>query len=84
MILEDISQDVTAWTNADGSYFFASANDVISWDGVNWNILLDPNTSSDPVYITNTYTGIQYRWDGSQWNKSFEGVYDKGSWRLIL
>jgi len=84
LILEDISQDVTAWTNADGSYFFASANDVISWDGVNWNILLDPNTSSDPVYITNTYTGIQYRWDGSQWNKSFEGVYDKGSWRLIL
>lgn len=84
LILEDVYRDTDAWTNSDGSYFFAAANSIISWDGTNWNILLDPNTSSDLVYITNTYTGIQYRWDGSQWNKSFEGVYDKGSWRLIL
>jgi hypothetical protein len=36
------------------------------------------------VFITNLRTGIQYKWDGVQWLKSFEGEYLPGSWRLTL
>lgn len=62
----------------------AHANDIIQWDGVRWRILFDSTIVSTTTYITNAYTGIQYKWDGSQWTKSFEGVYTKEKWRLML
>lgn len=34
--------------------------------------------------FTNLKTGIQYRWDGTQWLKSFEGEYASGYWRFDL
>jgi hypothetical protein len=39
---------------------------------------------TETTYITNAYTGIQYKWDGIQWTKSFEGVYTNEKWRLML
>ncbi len=97
LILEDINMDlnnfpqyvgVTAWKNSDFSDFQASANDVIEWDGAAWSIKFDSSTVRTITYITNTFTGIQYKWsltDGMwQWSKSFEGIYDPGAWRLIL
>ncbi len=79
LILENIVTDTDAW----GS-FEANANDIISWDGSTWTVVFDSQNVTDETYITNSYTGIQYRWDGEQWLKSFEGVYDKEKWRLIL
>jgi hypothetical protein len=73
-----------AWKNNNGSDFQAYANDIIQWDGVKWNVIFDSRNSSSVTYITNSYTGIQYKWASEQWSKSFEGVYDKSLWRLIL
>ena len=73
-----------AWLNANGSSFSADANDIIEWDGAAWNIVLDSQTVTEVTYITNIYTGIQYKWDGNSWSKSFEGIYDKNAWRIIL
>lgn len=73
-----------AWKNINGTDFQAHANDIIQWDGTQWNIIFDSRNSSTVTYITNSYTGIQYKWAGGQWSKSFEGVYDKSLWRLIL
>jgi len=89
LILESINRDIDyrgpdAWKNQDGTDFSASANDIIQWDGSAWNIVFDSTTVTDIVYITNAYTGIQYKWDGEQWMKSFEGVYSRMDWRLIL
>lgn len=95
LILEDINinakysePDYTgpaAWKNADNSDFQAHANDIIEWDGANWSIVFDSTTeTSEVIYITNSYTGVQYKWDNSGWSKSFEGIYDKMLWRLIL
>jgi hypothetical protein len=73
-----------AWKNLDGSDFAAHANDVIQWDGQQWNVLFDSTIVADATYITNAYTGIQYKWDSGQWTKSFEGVYPSEKWRLLL
>lgn len=97
LILDDINKDlnnypqyvgVAAWRNADFSDFQASANDIIEWDGSAWSVKFDSKATNTITYITNTFTGIQYKWsftDGNwQWSKSFEGIYDPGAWRLVL
>ena len=95
LILEDINNydlpDGTndawradAWRSSTGTSFVAHANDIIEWTGTAWTVVFDSQETTDITYITNSYTGIQYKWDGEQWTKSFEGVYDRGSWRLIL
>jgi hypothetical protein len=94
LILEDINivpqygdlgyDGPDAWKNIDGTDFQAHANDIIQWDGLQWNVLFDSTQPYDDTYITNAYTGVQYKWDGEQWSKSFEGVYDRSNWRLIL
>jgi hypothetical protein len=73
-----------AWKNADMSDFVGNANDIIEWDGEKWNIIFNSLTESEITYITNLRTGIQYKWDGEYWTKSFEGEYPAGSWRLVL
>ncbi len=84
LILENIFEGPDAWKNADDTEFTASANDIIEWDGNFWSIKFNSAENVDTTYITNSYTGIQYKWDGEQWSKTYEGIYDPGSWRLIL
>jgi hypothetical protein len=74
----------SAWKNANNTDFQAHANDIIKWDGSAWNIIFNSLEVTETTYITNIYTGIQYKWDGDSWSKSFEGIYDKDAWRLIL
>ena len=85
--------NANAWQNADGSIFTANQNDIITWNGSSWEITLDSSATNDgadsaaspaPVYITNTYTGIQYKWENASWLKSFEGEYEADEWRLVL
>lgn len=76
-----------AWKNDDGSDFVAKENDIIEWDGTAWHIIFEAavhTISNDPVYQTNIYTGVQYKWNGEAWVKSFEGEYRAGSWMLEL
>ena len=94
LILEDINVNSSygtpgydgpdAWKNNDGSDFQAYANDIIEWGGTAWNIVFNSTTTTTATYITNSYTGVQYKWSNGSWSKSFEGVYDKNVWRLIL
>lgn len=85
LILEDILDTSTndAGARAWGG-LIAHANDIVSFDGNSWSIIFNSNSVSATTYITNSYTGIQYKWDGVQWSKSFEGVYETGAWRLVF
>jgi hypothetical protein len=78
------SSGPTAWKNLDDSDVFIKANSIIEWDGSRWVSVFDPDEVATNVYITNLRTGIQYKWNGVQWLKSFEGEYLPGSWRLTL
>lgn len=73
-----------AWKNSDGTDPQAFANDIIEWDGSKWVVIFNSRMVSEVTYITNAYTGVQYKWDSISWSKSFEGVYEKLAWRLIL
>jgi hypothetical protein len=73
-----------AWKNLDGSDTHIKANSIIEWNGSRWVPVFDPDEIATNVFITNLRTGIQYKWDGVQWLKSFEGEYLPGSWRLTL
>ena len=104
LILNDIHQHINndssdanmnAWQNADGTLLQASANDIITWNGSNWEITFDAGSNDEradssqtqtPVYITNTYTGVQYKYtnDTGAWLKSYEGEYGRNKWRLVL
>jgi hypothetical protein len=72
-----------AWKNLDGSDPVIKANSIIEWSGSAWISKWDPDTGEDPTYIQNLRTGVQYRWDGAQWLKSFEGEYSPGYWGFI-
>jgi len=88
LILENIRSTTEdgpiAWQQSNGDGFSANANDIIEWDGTQWNILFSSSAESAVTYITNSYTGVQYKWDSISWSKSYEGIYDKALWRLIL
>jgi hypothetical protein len=92
LILDDISTNnrtyddngvilpgVKQWDN-----FEAGANDVIMWNGSSWQIVFDSSAVTKTIYITNAYTGVQYKWDGMSWTKSMEGIYPAGKWQIIL
>ena len=94
LILEDINitarfnevgfDGPDAWKNADNSDFQAHANDIIEWDGTAWTVVFNSTAETDIFYITNSYTGTQYKWSDSSWSKSYEGIYEARLWRLIL
>jgi hypothetical protein len=81
-----LNQDgADVWKNLDGSDFIAAMNDIIEWDGTKWAIIMHSDTPiSSPLYQTNLYTLAQYKWDGVEWTKSFEGNYDRADWRMVL
>jgi hypothetical protein len=80
LLIEDVITNTIAW----GS-FQAKANDIIEWDGSAWTTVFDHTQYSNTiVYLTNIYSGVQYKWNGVAWVKSFEGEYRAGTWRVAL
>lgn len=72
-----------AW-NPNGKPLVAHANDIIYYDGSAWNVVFDSVNSTEPEYVTNTATGVQLRWTGDEWVRSYEGLYREGEWRIVL
>ena len=35
-------------------------------------------------YVTNITSGIQYKWTGTMWVKSYEGFYEPGTWSITF
>jgi hypothetical protein len=69
----------TVWQN-----LVANANDIIEFNGSIWQVAFDSKNEKSKEYVTNTLTGVQYRWTGEEWVKSVEGVYRGGEWSLII
>ena len=81
----DNSTPASAW----GS-LVADANDIIEYNGTSWIISFDAsertpdNSSNITDFVTNTTTSIQYKWVGTMWVKSYQGLYKGGEWSLVL
>ena len=87
LIVNDIGDstntfDATAWGN-----LRANTNDIIQYNastskwGVVWSI---SDFDSTVEYVTNLNTGIQYKFNGTNWVKSYEGIYIGGRWTIVL
>lgn len=73
-----------AWRGADGQDLVAHANDIIEYTGAHWAVSFDSQTDMSLQYVSNLTTGVQYKWNGIQWLKSYEGEYKAGTWTLVL
>jgi hypothetical protein len=74
-----------AWEGTNGEPLVARANDIVKYDGVAWQVFFDSTSSPDNIqYVTNITTGIQYKWTGEVWVKSYQGLYPGGQWSIIL
>lgn len=73
-----------AWNGEPGTNLIANANDIIEWNGTVWTVQFDSQATTTVQYIANLNTTIQYRWTGSAWIKSYEGLYKSGQWGLVL
>ena len=78
------SEDPVAWAGATGTNLIANANDIIQWNGGYWTVAYDSEQESGVQYVTNLNTTTQYKWTGSSWVKSYEGLYKAGSWSLVI
>lgn len=73
------------WQGTNGQPLVAHANDIVEYDGARWVIVFDSTTSPNNIqYVTNITTELQYRWTGSAWVKSYQGLYAGGAWSLVL
>lgn len=62
----------------------ANQNDIIQFNGTEWELFFDSSESTGPETVYDTSTQDQYEWDGTVWKKSYEGIYNAGYWRLYL
>jgi len=62
----------------------ANANDIIEFNGSQWIKVFDSTVNFDTEYLINLNTNIQYRWTGTEWVKSVEGLYRGGDWSIVI
>lgn len=72
------------WRGADGSNLVAKGNDIIEFNGTHWSVSFDSSNIDDIEYVSNLNTGTQYKWNGAQWTKSWEGEFKNGRWTLVI
>lgn len=88
LLTEDTGSDngyAEAWAGTLGQYLVAQANDIIEYDGQRWQVVFDSeNSTVNKQYVTNLTSELQYEWTGSQWIKSYQGLYPGGTWSLVL
>jgi hypothetical protein len=82
LILESIPLDSTSSITWGG--LVANANDIIEYDGANWAVSFDSESTNTLEYVTNLTTTTQYKWLDGNWSKAVEGIYREGAWSLIL
>lgn len=78
------AQPAYNWLGVDDTLLEAYANDIIEFNGQHWSVVFDSRYETQVQYVTNLTTGVQYRWNGSAWVKSYEGYYPSGKWLLAI
>ena len=59
-------------------------NDIIEYNGSAWVKSFDASSYTLRAYVTNTFTGQQFKFENGDWSDTFQGIYDAGYWRLEL
>jgi hypothetical protein len=87
LIIDEIGDSTATVQSSTWGNLVASVGDIIEYNTAEarWRKVFD---ASDPDstqhYVTNSHTGIQYRFNGTEWVKSYEGLYTAGNWSLVI
>ena len=87
LIINDVGDSTASVQSATWGALIANVGDIIEYNSTSskWLKVFD---ASDPDstqhYVTNLNTGIQYRFNGTEWVKSYEGVYTQGNWSIVI
>ncbi len=87
LIIDEIGDSTATVQSSTWGELIASVGDIIEYSSgeSRWRKVFD---ASDPDstqhYVTNQNTGIQYRFNGTEWVKSYEGVYTQGNWSIVI
>jgi hypothetical protein len=84
LILNDIGNTDNPVPPSGWGNIVARANDIIEYTGTQWQVVFDSQDVGSVQFVTNVTTGVQYRWTGREWVKSYEGLYPGGEWSLVL
>ena len=87
LVINDVGDSTASFQSATWGTLVASVGDIIEYNSATskWNVAFDAsNPDSTQHYLTNLNTGIQYRFNGTEWVKSYEGVYSQGNWSIVL
>ena len=84
LILDDIGSDTNSIPAQAWGPLVARANDIVEFTGSQWQVSFDSRDAVTVQFATNITTDLQYRWTGSEWVKSYEGLYPGGEWSLVL
>ena len=85
LIIDQIGDSTATVQSSTWGTLIASVGDIIEYDGSAWKKVFDAShPDSTQHYVTNTNTGIQYRFNGIEWVKSYEGIYTGGNWSIVL
>jgi hypothetical protein len=87
LVINDVGDSTASFQSATWGSLVASVGDIIEYNSSTskWNVAFDAsNPDSTQHYVTNLNTGIQYRFNGTEWVKSYEGVYAQGNWSIVL
>ena len=85
LLVESIGSTTNQVPSSAWGALVAKTNDIITYNGTNWTVAFDSSSdSSSYEYVTNLTTEVQYRWDGTNWQKSYEGSYRGGDWSLVI
>ena len=87
LVINDVGDSTASFQSQTWGSLVASVGDIIEYNSTTskWNVAFDAsNPDSTQHYVTNLNTGIQYRFNGTEWVKSYEGVYAQGNWSIVL
>ena len=87
LVINDVGDSTASFQSSTWGTLVASVGDIIEYNSATgkWNVAFDAsNPDSTQHYVTNLNTGIQYRFNGTEWVKSYEGVYTAGNWSIVL
>ena len=87
LVINDVGDSTASFQSQTWGALVAGVGDIIEYNSTTgkWNVSFDAsNPDSTQHYVTNLNTGIQYRFNGTEWVKSYEGVYTAGNWSIVL
>lgn len=61
----------------------ANQNDIIQWNGSQWVVLFNSQSTTGTRYLRNNYSSRQFKWNGKEWLDTVQGFYSPGYWRVI-